>query len=96
MPNYIIAADGTRFVEETRARRVRNRWIASMISILAFPFILAAITGVVWAIIEGPDSARPVNDSVIELTEGDKISIPSPCILHWDTKAKVHKVRCDG
>lgn len=93
--NYIITADGTKFIESTKASRSRRRLAMIVLSIIAAPFIIAALTGVIWAISEGAPESRP-DAPVIELDEGAKIKIPSPCILHWDSGQKIHEVRCDG
>lgn len=43
---YIIAGDGTRFVEETVSRRRRNKIISIACLIAASPFMIAAFVGI--------------------------------------------------
>ena len=46
MQNIIIAADGTRYIEEGTVRRQRRRMIKIIASLIAAPFLIAALVGI--------------------------------------------------
>lgn len=87
MPNYIITANGTRFVEEGAARRRTRKTILIMLAILVTPFLIAAFAGITMGIMEMAE--EPSRKDITRLVEGDKIDIPPHC---W---VEMHEVRCD-
>lgn len=87
MPNIIITANGTRYIEEGATRRRSRMIILIALAIFAAPFLIAAFAGVFMGISEMAE--EPGREEITRLVEGDKIDIPPHC---W---VEMHEVRCD-